>query len=407
MLNAAKYYADTKAARFTAINTNSISTTLAANNTLKSDINLSNVNTNILTIDENGLSAKTELTFDPLTSILSFDNGIKKVDYHLTTNSLVSDVKYDQDGRLILVIQNVDGTTSEVVVQLDKLVGDNSGNSPIVISVSDSQNGIRKISASLSILSNDTNLIKQQNGSLYASKVASDHVGTYRDKQMTMQEVLGRIIEEIDGAENKIALKADKDSIPTKISDLINDNGFLSSIPSEYITEGELASRNFATYEQLSVKANKTDIPSLDGYAKESWVSAKIAEMAANGEIDLSGYATEDWVKDQRYLKQGDVDLSAYATKLELSGKADSSTVQQIRTDLNTLIGSDSDAVINKFNEIVSFLAGIEETETLDGLLNSIITEINKKADASSVPTKLSDLATDETNTVNLSCGEY
>ena len=35
---------------------------------------------------------------------------------------------------------------------------------------------------------------------MFASKVASDHIGTYRDNEMTMQEALGRIAEEIDEA---------------------------------------------------------------------------------------------------------------------------------------------------------------------------------------------------------------
>ena len=38
-----------------------------------------------------------------------------------------------------------------------------------------------------------------------------------------------------------------------------------------------------------------TDIPSLDGYATENFVTTKIAEAALNGsEVDLSGYATKD-----------------------------------------------------------------------------------------------------------------
>lgn len=57
---------------------------------------------------------------------------------------------------------------------------------------------------------------------------------------------------------------------------------------------------------------------------------------------------------------------------------------EQLATAFNfvsSITGEDSDDVINKWNDIISFLSGIEDTETLSGLLNGISTEIAKKAD--------------------------
>lgn len=63
---------------------------------------------------------------------------------------------------------------------------------------------------------------------------------------------------------------------------------YLTTIPTEYITETELA-------DALSTKANTSDIPSLEGYATETYVTNKIAEASlSGGEVDLSGYATKD-----------------------------------------------------------------------------------------------------------------
>ena len=46
---------------------------------------------------------------------------------------------------------------------------------------------------------------------------------------------------------------------------------------------------------ELSTKANTTDIPSLDGYATETFVTNKIAEASlSGGEVDLSNYVTKD-----------------------------------------------------------------------------------------------------------------
>lgn len=45
-------------------------------------------------------------------------------------------------------------------------------------------------------------------------------------------------------------------------------------------------------------------------------------------------------------------------------------------TALEALINADSSGAIDKFNEIVTFLAGISDTETLDGLLGDVATQI-------------------------------
>lgn len=59
---------------------------------------------------------------------------------------------------------------------------------------------------------------------------------------------------------------------------------------------------------------------------------------------------------------------------------------------LKNLIEADSDSTINKFNEIVAFLAGINNTDTLDALLGDIATQIaavKKTADAAATKTAL------------------
>ena len=65
--------------------------------------------------------------------------------------------------------------------------------------------------------------------------------------------------------------KADKSSIPTKVSQLENDNGYITTIPSEYITESELNNKGYltehqdlsgyATKDELNNKADKSSIP--------------------------------------------------------------------------------------------------------------------------------------------------
>lgn len=204
-----KTYADEKVAdavkdlTFTTEGTPTIKLALSkteSSNKLSADVKVDLSDTNIIRVTENGLGAVVNLTYDPITSKLTFNNGIDYHEYSLAANSLVSDAKYDENGNLILVITKEDGTKEEVKVNLEKITGGNDGNSPVTVHVSETVEGIRRITATLSVSNNPNNLIVASDGSLFASKVASDHIGTYRDEEMTMQEALGKIAEEIDNA---------------------------------------------------------------------------------------------------------------------------------------------------------------------------------------------------------------
>lgn len=64
--------------------------------------------------------------------------------------------------------------------------------------------------------------------------------------------------------------KADADSIPTKLSELENDPGFLTEIPEEYVTEDELTEKGYLTETQLNEKGYVTETALADqGYLKE------------------------------------------------------------------------------------------------------------------------------------------
>lgn len=187
-------------AEFVTVETDTVKTVLNSNKELSANVKLNLSTDNILLADENGLSAKVNLTYDPTTARLTFNNGKTFSEYYLTSNSLVSDARFDENGKLVLTITLADGTTKEVVASIDKIEGGNNGDSPVTVNVEQTQEGIKRITATLSVSSSENNLIVANDGSLFASKVASDHIGTYRDNEMTMQEALGRIAEEIDEA---------------------------------------------------------------------------------------------------------------------------------------------------------------------------------------------------------------
>lgn len=57
-------------------------------------------------------------------------------------------------------------------------------------------------------------------------------------------------------------------TIPTKTSELTNNSGFLTSIPSEYVTETELTAKNYATKSEIPTKlpANGGNSDTVGGY---------------------------------------------------------------------------------------------------------------------------------------------
>lgn len=108
---------------------------------------------------------------------------------------------------------------------------------------------------------------------------------------------------------NNVTLVGDKSlsdlGVPTKTSELTNDSGFISSIPSQYITETELTSA-------LSTKADTSSIPT------------KTSELTNDsGFISSipSGYITESELSDE---------LDNYATLAQLNTKADASSLSAV-----------------------------------------------------------------------------
>ena len=115
-----------------------------------------------------------------------------------------------------------------------------------------------------------------------------------------------------------------------KKSDIPDVSKFITSIPSEYVTESELNAKGYLTQHiDISGKADKnhthsqylTEHQSLDGYATETYVTNKISEaqlQGGNGEsVDLSGYALKSEIPDvSGFIK---TIPSEYVTETELN----------------------------------------------------------------------------------------
>ena len=172
--------------------------------------------------------------------------------------------------------------------------------------------------------------------------------------------------------------KANKSDIPTKTSQLTNDSNFISSIPSEYVTETELESKGYLTeHQDISNKADKTELHNhsnksvLDGITSSkvsSWdnksnfdgnynsltnkptIPSKVSELE-NDNI----YVTETELNNKGYLTNANFSLGVHSDGgiyLFVNGEpvgmgifisnANISTSDGYITDDNTIILSDN-----------------------------------------------------------------
>jgi hypothetical protein len=128
-----------------------------------------------------------------------------------------------------------------------------------------------------------------------------------------------------------------------------------------------------------------------------------------------------DYVKK---LQEEGLDLSAYATKEELKGKQDKipgkglstedftttlknklnslnnyddaeikAAIESLRSDFDLLVSGDTTRAIKSYNDIISFLEGIEDSESLDNIIAGIQQQIANVRDA--IPTMTSQLTND------------
>ena len=184
-----------------------------------------------------------------------------------------------------------------------------------------------------------------------------------QDNGVTKRIKSNELIDTVDlssyATKDELNNKADISSIPTKTSQLTNDSGYMTSVPSEYVTETELNEKGYLTeHQDISMKADKSEIPSLEGYATETFVTNKIAEASLSG---------------------GEIDLSGYVTKNELATKADISSIptktSQLTNDSGFLTSVPSEYVTETELEAKGYLTEHQDISNL-----ATKTELNSKA---------------------------
>lgn len=182
-----------------------------------------------------------------------------------------------------------------------------------------------------------------------------------------------------------ISGKADKAEIPTKVSELENDRGYLSVVPDEYVTETELSAKGYLT-EHQDISGKQDVIPDLETIrANASKVSEKqniisdIDTIRTNAEKGASAlqsvpdeYVTEEELTAKGYLSSVPAE---YVTESDLSAKGYLSSVPDTyakKTDIPDISGkADKTEIPTKVSELTNDSGYLTEHQDISGKANT------------------------------------
>ena len=229
-----------------------------------------------------------------------------------------------------------------------------------------------------------------------------------------------------------ISNKADKSELPTKVSDLENDSKYLTAIDvSQFLTEHQPLDE-YAKIEDINSSINDINSSIINSDASISEIKEQISAIDSSWDNYYTKEEVNTTIDDintsinNMSTRVDNIDSSwnNYYTKEEINGTFDTinasinivdssivridetidniqeavdnadSSIEYIKGQLenidaswasyltvdsfNKFLEADADETINKFNEIVDFLAGIDTTDdTLYNTLQSINTSIN------------------------------
>ena len=171
---------------------------------------------------------------------------------------------------------------------------------------------------------------------------------------------------------------AKKSEIPTKVSQLTNDVGYLTTHQSlaNYYTKAEIDAKGYTT--------NKGTVTSV-GLTLPTGLTCAINTITTSGTFAVtfaSGYSIPTTTKQSSWDSAVSVKHS-HSNKTVLDGITSTKVTNWdsayrwyslITTDEET-----ADGIINKWNEVVNFLANIAQTDTLSGIIDGINTSISNE----------------------------
>ena len=230
-----------------------------------------------------------------------------------------------------------------------------------------------------------------------------------QEEQLNKIPMIEQSVEEIT---NDLNTKANVSDIPTNTSDLNNDSGFLTSIPSEYVTETEMNEAianissggsvdlsGYATKDDLNTKANVSDIPTNTSelnndsgfltsipsvYVTETEMNEAIANISSGGSVSQEDINTA---------------VNNYLTEHPVSGGATTEQANQIQANTNA-IGNESSGLIKEVNDMKSVIG-----DSNSGLVKDVADLKTNSGIGGSTPVELTEPYDDDIPRIFLSEG--
>lgn len=169
---------------------------------------------------------------------------------------------------------------------------------------------------------------------------------------------------------------ATKEEIPTKTSDLTNDNGFLSSVPEECVTETELNAKGYLTeHQDISGKADKSEIPTkVSDLTNDSGFIISIpSEYVTETELNSKGYLTS---VPSEYITESELETKGFLTEhQDISGKADKTEIptktSQLTNDSNFISSIPSEYITETELNTKGYLTSVPSEYITETELNA------------------------------------
>lgn len=201
---------------------------------LSSDVKVKTIsgqNANIIKSDANGLYATVTFNYDKATNKITFNDGNGEKIFELNNFGILQDAFYDSENKsIVLIVKKDDETTERITIPVADLVNtwsvQNDSDSPIVLTKTAGENG-DVLSAQVSILNNDNNLLVNDNGSLFVDGDSNAHKALWGNEVTSVQGVINILwgtYNDVQGMKQDIAdLKEDNQNIKENISVIQTD----------------------------------------------------------------------------------------------------------------------------------------------------------------------------------------
>ena len=201
---------------------------------LSSDVKLktlSGENANIIKSDANGLYATVTFDYNKAENKITFNDGNGNKVFELNNFGILQDAFYDSENKsIVLIVKKDDETTERITIPVADLVNDwsveNASNSPVVLQKTAGENG-DVLSADISILNNENNLLTNDNGSLFVDGDCNSHKALWGNEVTSVQgviNILWGVYNDIEDMKQDIAdLEEDNQNIKETLADLQDD----------------------------------------------------------------------------------------------------------------------------------------------------------------------------------------